>query len=65
MTALNFPTGPTNGQTYTSGTITWTWDATGGSWIANTMSIGPTGPAGVTGVFVIRPPGYFVLMFYL
>lgn len=30
--ALDFPSGPTNGQTYTSGGLTWTWNSTSSTW---------------------------------
>jgi hypothetical protein len=33
MTAINFPDSPTNGQTFTSGSTTWTWD--GVAWSIN------------------------------
>lgn len=30
--AISFPTNPTNGQTYTVGTITWTWVSSSNAW---------------------------------
>lgn len=30
--ALDFPNSPTNGQTFTSGNLTWTWNSTTGAW---------------------------------
>ena len=52
--AINFPTNPTIGQTYTYGGITWTWNGTGwdkttGSGSGNTGATGATGPQGNTG----------------
>jgi hypothetical protein len=32
MTALNFPDNPTNGQTFTSGNLTWTYSSADGTW---------------------------------
>lgn len=48
--ALNFPDTPTLGQTYTSGTKSWTWNGT--FWEADntTTVVGPTGPTGPTGL---------------
>lgn len=30
--AISFPSSPTNGQTYTVGTITWTWSSSANAW---------------------------------
>lgn len=46
--ALDFPTGPTTGQLYSFGSLTWTWNGTG--WAASTTTYGPTGPTGPTGL---------------
>lgn len=43
--ALNFPTGPSVDQTYSSGGQTWKWD--GSVW--NLVVVTPTGPTGPTG----------------
>ena len=49
MTALSFPTSPSLNQTYTSGTLTWTWD--GSKWTPTTNTtyspiyVGDTPPA--------------------
>jgi hypothetical protein len=43
--AIDFPNSPTTGQTFTSGTRTWTHD--GAKW--NLTSYGPVGPQGATG----------------
>jgi hypothetical protein len=43
MAALNFPTGPTSGQTYTASSTTWTWNGTRWTVAAPTV----TGPAGI------------------
>lgn len=47
MADLNFPVSPVNGQTYTSGQTTWTYDAAFGVW--NITSSGPTGYTGSQG----------------
>lgn len=52
MAALNFPSNPSNGQTFVAGSITYTFD--GQKWIAGissgaTGATGPTGPAGNQG----------------
>lgn len=48
--ALNFPTPSAPGDTYVSGTTTWTWDGT--VWRASTLDgyVGATGLAGATGL---------------
>lgn len=43
---IDFPNSPTNGQTFNSGTRTWTYD--GSKW--NLTSYGPVGPQGPQGV---------------
>jgi hypothetical protein len=43
--AIDFPNSPTTGQTFTSGTRTWTYD--GSIW--NLTAYGPVGPTGPTG----------------
>ena len=57
MAALNFPTGPTSGQTYTAATTTWTWSGT--RWTVNAPSgtAGPTGPTGSNGATGPTGPG--------
>lgn len=47
--AINFPTSPTDGQTYTFGSFTWKWVAATGTWDAISTTAGPTGPTGPTG----------------
>lgn len=42
---LDFPDSPTNGQTFTSGVRTWTYDGT----VWNLTSYGAQGPQGPTG----------------
>ena len=44
---LDFPGSPTNGQTYTSAGITWTYSSAYGTW--DVSSAGPSGPTGFTG----------------
>lgn len=43
---LDFPSSPTIGQTYTSGTKTWEWD--GSAWVGKT-GFGPQGTTGTQG----------------
>lgn len=37
--ALDFPSSPTNGQTYTSGGRTWTWNSTSSTWESTNIAI--------------------------
>lgn len=46
--ALDFPGTPSDGQTYTSGTTTWTYSSASGAW--KITSSGPTGFTGSQGV---------------
>lgn len=45
---IDFPNSPTNGQTYTDGGRTWSWDGEKWSVVRSTV-LGPTGPIGPTG----------------
>lgn len=45
--AIDFPTTPTTGDTYTYAGKTWTWS--GELWQANSTPMGPTGPTGSAG----------------
>jgi hypothetical protein len=48
--AIDFPSSPTNGQTYTSGGTTWVYDSSVPAWnLQNTVISGPTGPTGPAG----------------
>ena len=48
--AIDFPSSPTNGQTYSSGGTTWVYDSAVPAWnLQNTVISGPTGPTGPTG----------------
>jgi hypothetical protein len=48
--AIDFPSSPTNGETYTSGGTTWVYDSSVPAWnLQNTVISGPTGPTGPTG----------------
>jgi hypothetical protein len=47
MAALDFPSSPTNGQGFVSGTTTWTYSSAKGVW--NITSNGPLGVTGYTG----------------
>lgn len=47
MAALDFPSSPTNGQGFVSGTTTWTYSSAKGVW--NITSTGPIGVTGYTG----------------
>ena len=47
--ALNFPTGPTNGQSYTNNGKTWQWDSTATRWVSTTATgINSTTPISTT-----------------
>jgi len=60
--AINFPSGPTSGQSFTASSTTWTWDGT--SWnvqgtsgsIGNAGATGPTGASGAAST-VTGPTG--------
>lgn len=47
MAALDFPSSPTNGQTYTANGSTWTYDSATTSWVSANASGG--GGGGATG----------------
>lgn len=48
MTAIDFPSNPTVGDTYTNGINVYEWDGT--AWrLVRTSAVGPTGPTGPTG----------------
>jgi hypothetical protein len=50
MAALDFPSSPTDGQTYTSGTVTWSYSSAKTAWVVLGTGIsGYTGSAGYTG----------------
>lgn len=51
---IDFPAGPTVGQTYTFSTQTYQWNGT--SWrLVRTSAVGPTGPTGPTGPVSTQP----------
>lgn len=51
MAAIDFPNSPSNGTTYTVGTITWTYNSAKGVWnITSTGTQGTSGPQGIQGV---------------
>jgi len=52
--AINFPASPTNGDTYTYGSRTLSWNAS--AWDAITTTVGPTGPTGPTGSTGVTGP---------
>jgi len=48
--AINFPSSPLNGQTFTSGSTTWMWSSSLSAWELDIPTIsGPTGPTGPQG----------------
>jgi len=47
MAALNFPSSPSLNQTFTAGTVIYTWD--GQKWTASGISPGATGATGIQG----------------
>ena len=49
MAAMNFPSSPSNNQTYTANSITWKYDSGKGVWRASTFADAPTGPTGDKG----------------
>ncbi len=52
--AIDFPNNPNNGDTYTVGSIVWTWNSTKSVWEVSPLA-GPQGPQGPQGV--IGPQG--------
>jgi hypothetical protein len=47
---INFPSSPTNGQTVTVGSLTYSWSSAESAWLlVTTVAVGPTGPTGPTG----------------
>lgn len=51
MPALDFPSSPTNGQTYTSGNVVWTYNSAVGAWKITASGIpGLTGFTGSQGI---------------
>jgi hypothetical protein len=44
--AINFPTGPSNGQVYTVGDKSWIYVSADSKWISGNGPVGPTGPTG-------------------
>ena len=57
--AINFPASPTNGDTYTYGSRTWSWN--GSAWDAITTTFGPTGPTGPSVTGPTGPTGTFTI----
>jgi hypothetical protein len=49
MTAINFPSNPTNGQTFTAGNKTYTYNSTKQAWLTPTQASGGTGSSVTTG----------------
>jgi hypothetical protein len=47
--AINFPISPTDGQTYTFVSRTWTYNLSANAWIATSTTLGYTGSVGYTG----------------
>lgn len=48
MAILNFPVNPSDGQTYTLGSVNYSWDSASGSWLSE-APVGYTGSTGYTG----------------
>lgn len=57
MANINFPSSPTDGQTYTFGTFTWKWVAATGTWDAVSTSLSP--PYGPSGAVQYNAAGAF------
>ena len=57
---IDFPSSPTNGETYTEGGTTWVYDSAVPAWnlVNNTIS-GPTGPTGPAGPVFVGYDGEF------
>ena len=47
---INFPTSPTNGQVYTVGSRSWTWNSVNATWDATSVTTGPQGTQGTQGL---------------
>lgn len=47
---IDFPTSPTNGQVYTVGSKSWTWNSANATWNATSVTTGPQGTTGTQGL---------------